>query len=102
MERVFITVSSKGQMVIPAAIREELGIKRLRKKAETGVKCLKSIPQGLKPVLYFEAFAARLKSCPDLKIDREPFYNQEHSMGYRIFVLILCFTESQGFSEHPA
>jgi hypothetical protein len=48
MERVFITVSSKGQMVIPAAIREELGIKRLRKKAETGVKCLKSIPQGLK------------------------------------------------------
>jgi len=26
MERSFVTVSSKGQMVIPAAIREELGI----------------------------------------------------------------------------
>lgn len=26
MEQVYITVSSKGQMVIPAAIREELGI----------------------------------------------------------------------------
>ena len=26
MERIYITVSSKGQMVIPAAIREELGI----------------------------------------------------------------------------
>jgi DNA-binding transcriptional regulator/RsmH inhibitor MraZ len=72
MEQVFITVSSKGQMVIPAAIREELGIKRLRKKAETGVKCLKSIPQGLKPVLYFEAFAARLKSCPVTKLLNTP------------------------------
>ena len=26
MEQVYTTVSSKGQMVIPAAIREELGI----------------------------------------------------------------------------
>ncbi len=26
MEQVYITVSSKGQMVIPAAIRQELGI----------------------------------------------------------------------------
>jgi len=26
MEQIYITVSSKGQMVIPAAIREELGI----------------------------------------------------------------------------
>jgi len=26
MEQVYITVSSKGQMVIPAALREELGI----------------------------------------------------------------------------
>jgi AbrB family looped-hinge helix DNA binding protein len=26
MEKIYITVSSKGQMVIPAALREELGI----------------------------------------------------------------------------
>ena len=26
MDQIYITVSSKGQMVIPAAIREELGI----------------------------------------------------------------------------
>jgi AbrB family looped-hinge helix DNA binding protein len=26
MEQIYITVSSKGQMVIPAALREELGI----------------------------------------------------------------------------
>jgi hypothetical protein len=24
-----------------------------------------NFPQGLKPIVYFQAFAARLKSCPD-------------------------------------
>jgi hypothetical protein len=31
------------------------------------MKSTKSNPQGLKPGLYYQAFAARLKSCPDYK-----------------------------------
>jgi len=36
----------------------------LRKKQGQAENSQKSFPQGLKPGLYFEAFAARLKSCP--------------------------------------
>jgi hypothetical protein len=43
------------------------GLKRLRKNSEFGVKREKSIPQGLKPIFYFQQLAARLKSCPDTK-----------------------------------
>jgi hypothetical protein len=30
----------------------------------------KSIPQGLKPILFYQQFAARLKPCPDTKPGR--------------------------------
>ncbi len=30
-------------------------------------KIQKTFPQGLKPILYYQTFAARLKSCPYYK-----------------------------------
>jgi hypothetical protein len=43
-------------------------LKRLRKKGEYGANSGTIFPQGLKPSLYFGAFAARLKSCPFTKL----------------------------------
>jgi len=40
-------------------------VKMLRKKAGIRVKPARSTPQGLKPAVYYVAFTARLKSCPD-------------------------------------
>jgi hypothetical protein len=40
------------------------GPDRLRKKGESQSTAARNVPQGLKPALYFQAFAARLKSCP--------------------------------------
>jgi hypothetical protein len=37
----------------------------LRNNSEFQAKLNKNIPQGLKPVTSYQAFAARLKSCPD-------------------------------------
>jgi hypothetical protein len=44
------------------------GLNRLRKKAKNRVKSPKNIPQGLKPNVYYQALAARLKSCPVTKL----------------------------------
>jgi len=52
---------------------------------------LESSLRGLNARVDFEALTARLKSCPDLKVEQEPLQNQAHSTGLRLFVLILCF-----------
>ena len=44
------------------------GLNRLRKKGKEEENLPNDIPQGLKPAPYFEALAARLKSCPDTKL----------------------------------
>ena len=40
------------------------GLKRLRKKSGFESRFTKSIPRGLKPSVYFQPLAARLKPCP--------------------------------------
>jgi AbrB family looped-hinge helix DNA binding protein len=58
MEQVFITVSSKGQMVIPASIRESLGI-------EPGTRV--AIRQdGARVILEPETHAAKLRLIDQL------------------------------------
>jgi hypothetical protein len=47
------------------------GLNRLRKNPERMEKIPKRVPQGLKPVLCFVAFAARLKPCPCYKTRHE-------------------------------
>ena len=42
-------------------------LNRLRKKALFSGKAAEKVPQGLKPLLYFVAFVARLKPCPCYK-----------------------------------
>jgi len=42
-----------------------VGLNRLRKNPKEQAKGSKTIPQGLKPVLYYQRVTARLKSCPD-------------------------------------
>jgi len=42
-------------------------LERLRKKTERRANIPKNIPQGLKPILYYQHLAARLKSCPVTK-----------------------------------
>jgi hypothetical protein len=46
---------------------------RLRKDSRIRVNQEESIPQGLKPDIYFVVFAARLKSCPDASGSRGVF-----------------------------
>ena len=41
------------------------GLNGLRNKSCSRAEWAKGMPQGLKPDVYFVAFAARLKSCPD-------------------------------------
>jgi hypothetical protein len=43
-------------------------LKRLRKNPERRANIPKNIPQGLKPILYYQHLAARLKSCPVTKL----------------------------------
>jgi len=52
MEQIYTTVSSKGQMVIPAAIREELGI-------EPGTRIAVRL-EGAEVILKPETLAAKL------------------------------------------
>jgi AbrB family looped-hinge helix DNA binding protein len=59
MERVFTTVSSKGQMVIPAAIRELLGI-------EAGTRIAIRI-EGEELVLEPQTLAAKLRILKELR-----------------------------------
>ncbi|MGD0547326.1 MAG: AbrB/MazE/SpoVT family DNA-binding domain-containing protein [Terracidiphilus sp.] len=59
MEQVFTTVSSKGQMVIPAAIREALGI-------EAGTRIAIRI-EGEELVLAPQTLAAKLSLLKELR-----------------------------------
>jgi AbrB family looped-hinge helix DNA binding protein len=58
MEHVFVTVSSKGQMVIPAQIREALGI-----EAGTRVAVRQ---EGTRVILEPETLAAKLRLIDQL------------------------------------
>ena len=51
----------KPSMISPA---QAPGLQRLRKNREQGANHQADFPQGLKPVVYFAALAARLKPCP--------------------------------------
>lgn len=53
MDRLYTTVSSKGQMVIPAVIREELGI-------EAGTRVSVRV-EGTRLILEPETLAAKLR-----------------------------------------
>ncbi len=59
MEQVFITVSSKGQMVIPARIRQELGI-------EAGTRIAVRV-EGSRVILDPESQAAKLRLIDELQ-----------------------------------
>ena len=50
---------------------------------------------GCKAGLYFVAFAARLKSCPDTKVSSQVSRNKMFTKSYPFFVLILCYESSQ-------
>jgi AbrB family looped-hinge helix DNA binding protein len=58
MERLFTTVSSKGQMVIPAALRESLGI-------EPGTR-VAIRQEGTRLILEPETVAAKLRLIDEL------------------------------------
>jgi hypothetical protein len=51
-------------------------LKRLRKKGEFPLNLLKNIPHGLKPAIYYQRLAARLKSCPDTKLGQAGVFPQ--------------------------
>jgi len=59
MRRVYTKVSSKGQMVIPAAIREQLGI-------EAGTRVAVSV-EGGRVVLDPETMAAKLRKIDEMQ-----------------------------------
>jgi len=59
MERVFTTVSSKGQMVIPAAIRESLGI-------EPGTR-VAIRQEGTRLILEPDTLATKLRILKELR-----------------------------------
>jgi AbrB family looped-hinge helix DNA binding protein len=59
MEQVFTTVSSKGQMVIPAAFRQELGI-------EAGTRVAVRV-EGSRLILDPESQAAKLRLIDELQ-----------------------------------
>jgi hypothetical protein len=46
------------------------GAEQAEEKCRILVKTREQTLQGLKPILYFVAFAARLKSCPSYKTGR--------------------------------
>ena len=58
MEQMFTTVSSKGQMVIPAAIRESMGI-------EPGTRVSLRL-EGARLILEPDTLAARLRLIDEL------------------------------------
>jgi AbrB family looped-hinge helix DNA binding protein len=58
MEQIFTTVSSKGQMVIPAAIRESMGI-------EPGTRVAVRL-EGARLVLEPQTLAAKLRILDEL------------------------------------
>jgi AbrB family looped-hinge helix DNA binding protein len=58
MEQIFTTVSSKGQMVIPAAIREAMGI-------EPGTRIAIRV-EGEKLILSPQSIAAKLRIINEL------------------------------------
>ena len=45
-------------------VKSPQGLKRLRKKSGFESRFTKNIPRGLKPSVYFQPLAARLKPCP--------------------------------------
>jgi AbrB family looped-hinge helix DNA binding protein len=59
MEQIYITVSSKGQMVIPAAFREELGI-------EPGTRVAVRL-EGTRVILEPYSLAAKLRRIDELQ-----------------------------------
>lgn len=59
MEQIYITVSSKGQMVIPATIREELGI-------EAGTKVAVRL-EGTRVILEPDSLAAKLRRIKEMR-----------------------------------
>jgi AbrB family looped-hinge helix DNA binding protein len=59
MELVYTTVSSKGQMVIPAAIREELGI-------EAGTRVAVRL-EGTRVILEPDSLAAKLRRIDEMQ-----------------------------------
>jgi AbrB family looped-hinge helix DNA binding protein len=59
MAQVFTTVSSKGQMVIPAAIRESMGI-------EPGTRIIVR-QEGARLILEPRTLAAKLRMIKDLR-----------------------------------
>ncbi|HEX4758545.1 MAG TPA: AbrB/MazE/SpoVT family DNA-binding domain-containing protein [Terracidiphilus sp.] len=59
MERIYTTVSSKGQLVIPAAIREELGI-------EPGTRVAVRL-EGTKVILEPETLAMKLRKIKEMR-----------------------------------
>jgi AbrB family looped-hinge helix DNA binding protein len=59
MERIFTTVSSKGQMVIPASIRESLGI-------EPGTRVAVR-QEGTRVILEPQTLAAKLRILKELR-----------------------------------
>ena len=59
MEQIFTTVSSKGQMVIPAAIREALGI-------EPGTRVAVR-QEGMRVILEPQTLAAKLRLIEEIR-----------------------------------
>ena len=59
MEQIYIPVSSKGQMVIPAAIREELGI-------EPGTRVAVRL-EGQELILRPETLASKLRKIKEMR-----------------------------------
>jgi AbrB family looped-hinge helix DNA binding protein len=59
MEQIFTTVSSKGQMVIPAAMRQELGI-------EAGTRIAVRV-EGSRLILDPDSSAAKLRLIDELQ-----------------------------------
>jgi len=59
MAQIFTTVSSKGQMVIPAAIRESLGI-------EPGTRVVVR-QEGMRVILEPQTLAAKLRLIEELR-----------------------------------
>ena len=59
MERLYTTVSSKGQMVIPAAIRDQLGL-------EPGTRIAMHV-DGERVILEPETLAAKIRAFKELR-----------------------------------
>jgi len=59
MEQLFTTVSSKGQMVIPASIREALGI-------EPGTRVAVRV-EGSKVILELDTLAAKFQRIKEMR-----------------------------------